>query len=182
MGVTYYGSVTPPASSDAVSVRPMRRSDIPRLAEATRDELSAAQLENRWREQEAGYRELFVAELEGKAVGNVSLHVDSLRPPSTHLFALEVATDMRGRGIGSRLVRFVLDEARRRGSVRVFLEVRADNPARRLYHRLGFRRVGPEFTNGWWRYKDDGSQEHVEERSVRMVRRLPRQGRHRIAA
>jgi hypothetical protein len=54
----------------------------------------------------------------------------------------------------------------------VYLEVRIDNPARRLYHRLGFRRVGEPFINSWWRFEDDGSQLRVEEESVRMVRRV----------
>jgi hypothetical protein len=47
----------------------------------------------------------------------------------------------------------------------VHLEVRVDNPARRLYHRLGFRRSAP-FLNGWWRYEDDGSRVRVEEMSL----------------
>jgi ribosomal protein S18 acetylase RimI-like enzyme len=89
-----------------------------------------------------------------------------------HLFALEVAQAWRNRGVGSEVVRWVVDEARRRGQRRVYLEVRLDNPARRLYHRLGFRRVGEPFINAWWRFQDDGSQERVEEESVRMVRRV----------
>jgi hypothetical protein len=66
----------------------------------------------------------------------------------------------------------VLDEARRRGKRRVFLEVRVDNPARRLYQRLGFRRVGPEFINAWWQFNDDGTQDRIEEPSVRMIKRV----------
>jgi ribosomal protein S18 acetylase RimI-like enzyme len=69
-------------------------------------------------------------------------------------------------------VRWVVDEARRRGQRRVYLEVRSDNPARRLYHRLGFRRVGASFINAWWRFEDDGSQVRVQEDSVRMIRRV----------
>jgi hypothetical protein len=41
-----------------------------------------------------------------------------------------------------------------------------------LDHRIGFRRVGEAFLNGWWRYEDDGSRERVEEMSLRMVKRL----------
>ena len=103
------------------------------------DEISEAQLANRWREQEQGWRELYVAELAGRPVGTVSLRADP--DGSMHLFALEVADEVRSRGIGTRLVEFVVAEARRRGCIRVYLEVRTDNPARRLYHRLGFRRV-----------------------------------------
>lgn len=162
------------APAAALLVRPMSREDIGPLAQATHDELTRAQLENRWREQEMGYRELFVAELEGVPAGTVSLRVVGTARRAMHLFALEVATLLRGRGIGRRLVQFALEEAQRRGCESVFLEVRADNRARRLYHRLGFRRVGPEFVNSWWRYLDDGRQERVEELSVRMVKRLRR--------
>ncbi|TDC70004.1 ribosomal-protein-alanine N-acetyltransferase [Actinomadura sp. GC306] len=54
-----------------------------------------------------------------------------------------VRADRRGGGIGAALLTELLDEAARRGSEAVFLEVRADNPgARRLYERFGFDEVG----------------------------------------
>ncbi len=135
-------------------------------------DVSAQQLENRWREQEVGYRELFVAERDGELVGTVSLGETAGRPRSLHLFALEVAARLRGHGIGAAIIELVLDEARRRGLSRVHLEVRSDNPARRLYHRLGFRRAGGSFINAWWLFGPDGSTERVEENAVRMVRRV----------
>jgi ribosomal-protein-alanine acetyltransferase len=49
----------------------------------------------------------------------------------------------RGAGLGRALVHALIDEARRRGAGRVFLEVRADNPvARGLYVSLGFAEIG----------------------------------------
>jgi ribosomal protein S18 acetylase RimI-like enzyme len=148
----------------------MRIEEITALARVV-DEVSASQVRNRWREQEMGYREMLIAERDGQIVGTVSIgETDEGR--SMHLFALEVATSQRSQGIGGEIVRYVVDEARRRGCKRVYLEVRADNPARRLYHRLGFRRVGSAFTNAWWRFEDDGSQERVEELSYLMARRV----------
>jgi ribosomal protein S18 acetylase RimI-like enzyme len=47
----------------------------------------------------------------------------------------------RGGGIGARLLTALLDAARGTFDA-VSLSVRADNPARRLYERLGFRTVG----------------------------------------
>jgi ribosomal-protein-alanine N-acetyltransferase len=152
-------------------IRPLRESEIPALAAAI-EEMSAAQFENRWREQESGWRELMVAELDGELVGTVSVRQLPVAE-AMHLFALEVAPPWRRRGIGSAIVRHVLDEARRRGLRSVYLEVRVDNPARRLYHRLGFRRVGKPFLNAWWRFDDNGGQKRVEELSFRMVRRVP---------
>ena len=161
----------------AVVLRPLRESEIASLARAL-VETSEAQIENRWREQALGYRELLVAELDpstgsgrsGELVGTVSISESEgpWRQPggqagSVHLFALEVAPALRDRGVGGAIVSGVLEEARRRGRRRVFLEVRVDNPARRLYHRLGFRRVGPAFVNAWWRFLADGTRERAEE-------------------
>ena len=158
-------------SPEDVFVRPVRRDELAALAGAL-VETSAAQLENRWREQELGYRELLVAELSGEYVGTVSIGESESPATSLHLFALEVAPPRRGQGIGGAIVSYVIDEARRRRRLSVYLEVRVDNPARRLYHRLGFRRSGAEFVNTWWRFKADGSRDRVEELSCRMVRRV----------
>jgi ribosomal protein S18 acetylase RimI-like enzyme len=158
-------------ASRRVTLRKLLLAEIAELAEVI-PETSDAQLANRWREQTMGYRELMVAEQDGELVGTVSI-ADASRPMnSLHLFALEVAAAKRNRGIGGEIVRWVVEEARRRGHERVFLEVRIDNPARRLYHRLGFRRIGPSFVNGWYRFNSDGTQDRVEEFSIRMVKRV----------
>jgi ribosomal protein S18 acetylase RimI-like enzyme len=44
----------------------------------------------------------------------------------------------RGRGVGERLMRQALAEARRRGLERVSLSVEPENPALHLYRKLGF--------------------------------------------
>ena len=152
-------------------VRRMQYAEIGELAE-TIPEITDAQLTNRWREQQLGYREFMVAERDGELVGTVSIN-ESFRPrDSLHLFALEVSAQRRNEGIGRDIVSWVIDEARRRGLRRVYLEVRTDNPARRLYHRLGFRRVGPAFTNSWWFFNRDGTQTRIDELSFRMVKRI----------
>src|SRR4051794_31323148 len=147
-------------SGDDVVVRPVRRDELPALAEAL-VETSEAQLNNRWREQELGYRELLVAERNGEYVGTVSIGESESPATSLHLFALEVAPEVRGQGIGGAIVNYVVEEARRRARVAVYLEVRVDNPARRLYHRLGFRRIGADFVNTWWRFRPDGTRDRV---------------------
>jgi [ribosomal protein S18]-alanine N-acetyltransferase len=54
-----------------------------------------------------------------------------------------VRPDRQGAGIGAALLTELVEEAGRRASEAVFLEVRADNDrARRLYERFGFDRVG----------------------------------------
>ncbi len=153
-----------------VLVRPLLRQEIDALARVL-DEAGEAQLRNRWQEQELGYRELLTGELAGDLVATVSIR-HNRDAESMHLFALEVAYERRGEGIGAAMVQYVIDEARRRDCSRVYLEVRTDNAARRLYHRLGFRRVGKAFLNAWWRFNDDGTRDRLEEQSYRMVKRL----------
>jgi ribosomal protein S18 acetylase RimI-like enzyme len=60
-----------------------------------------------------------------------------------HLVAMWVAPTARGRGVGAALTQAVIDWARERGARRVILGVAQDNdPARRLYERLGFALTG----------------------------------------
>jgi ribosomal-protein-alanine acetyltransferase len=56
---------------------------------------------------------------------------------------IAVAPGSRRRGIGSALLRALLDESARRGAEHVLLEVRADNPgAQDLYRSFGFEPIG----------------------------------------
>lgn len=55
---------------------------------------------------------------------------------------IAVAPELRGRGLGRRLMEALRAEARARGVRELFLEVRADNPvARSLYESLGFEAI-----------------------------------------
>jgi ribosomal protein S18 acetylase RimI-like enzyme len=70
-------------------------------------------------------------------------YVDDATPE----LAIAVSPDHRGRGLGSRMLGELLDAAT--GSFHaVSLSVRADNPARRLYERMGFRVVGGDTDAG----------------------------------
>ena len=56
-----------------------------------------------------------------------------------HVNSIAVDPELRGKGLATALMRFVLAEAERRGAHRATLEVRRSNrPARRLYEKLGF--------------------------------------------
>jgi ribosomal protein S18 acetylase RimI-like enzyme len=56
--------------------------------------------------------------------------------------SIVVRADARGRGVATELLTRLLAQARHRGFSAVSLSVEIDNPARRLYERLGFRQTG----------------------------------------
>ena len=58
------------------------------------------------------------------------------------LLLIAVDPRHRGRGVGAALIERVVAEARARGAVRLFLEMREGNPAETLYRRSGFAVVG----------------------------------------
>jgi ribosomal-protein-alanine N-acetyltransferase len=58
------------------------------------------------------------------------------------LLLLAVRPEERGRGLGTALVQLYFAAAARRGVHRIFLEMRANNPAHSLYRRCGFEPIG----------------------------------------
>jgi ribosomal-protein-alanine acetyltransferase len=57
------------------------------------------------------------------------------------LMTIVVAPAAAGRGLGARLLDEALTAAVAAGADQMFLEVRADNPAQRLYERAGFAQI-----------------------------------------
>jgi GNAT superfamily N-acetyltransferase len=78
-----------------------------------------------------------VIEAEGQPVGR--LYVDRRRD-EIRIIDITLLPEHRGRGIGTLLIRGVLNEAATAGK-RVSIHVERNNPARRLYERLGFTPV-----------------------------------------
>jgi RimJ/RimL family protein N-acetyltransferase len=52
-----------------------------------------------------------------------------------------IKSGYRGAGLGTHLIRSVMEEARQ-GGLAVRIHVEYNNPALRLYHRLGFEKIG----------------------------------------
>lgn len=71
--------------------------------------------------------------------------------PETVLMDIALVPAVRGQGIGTRLVRKVLDDALVKGH-RVSLHVEPDNPARKLYERFGFVKIDstPSYDEMMW--------------------------------
>lgn len=64
-------------------------------------------------------------------------------PEEVHLLNITVAPALQARGVGGAMLRWLLDDAARRGADRMLLEVRPSNPiAISLYESRGFRRIG----------------------------------------
>jgi GNAT superfamily N-acetyltransferase len=62
--------------------------------------------------------------------------------------AVAVVDGQRGRGIGSALMLAIHERAREQGVERIALSVDPDNPAKRLYVRLGYGDLQPGDENG----------------------------------
>lgn len=74
------------------------------------------------------------------------------------VYCLAVRPDVRGRGLGARVLSGLLAAGRDRGVTRSWLQVRAENStARRLYERAGFVEVAG------YHYRSAGGQEPVED-------------------
>lgn len=58
------------------------------------------------------------------------------------LLLIAVHPDHRQKGLGRALLRRFCESARERGATQVFLEMRANNPAERLYRDEGFEQIG----------------------------------------
>ncbi len=87
----------------------------------------------------------FVAEIDGKIVGavwvrimNDSGHVDDNTPS----FAISLYKEYRGKGIGTELMKEMLDTLKARGYERASLSVQKGNYAAKMYQKLGFQIIG----------------------------------------
>ena len=78
-----------------------------------------------------------IIEKEGEAIGRFYL---DRRPDELRVIDIALLPEERGAGIGGRLMRDVLDEAALTGKP-VRIHVERNNPAMKLYDRLGFRKV-----------------------------------------
>jgi ribosomal protein S18 acetylase RimI-like enzyme len=85
----------------------------------------------------------FVADLDGRLVGNAGGHASAADPGTTIVFAVYVTPSCRGTGVVDQLIDQVAGWSRAAGRDRLVLEVVAGNArAIRAYERLGFAQTG----------------------------------------
>jgi len=108
------------------------------------DAVQRAFVEHQFSAQDAHYRQhyrgatLDVIEVDGQPAGRLYVH---RAPGDIRIMDIALAPAFRGRGIGSGLLRRLISEAEASGQT-LSIHVEGNNPARRLYERLGFRPVG----------------------------------------
>lgn len=143
-------------AESAVVLRPRRESDadfLRCLYASTRtaemdllpwpDEEKQAFLDQQFEAQTRHYDEHFsdaefsIVEKDGEPIGR--LYLDR-RADEIRIVDIAIVSEHRGHGIGGKLLFDVLDEADRVGKA-VRIHVEHNNPALRLYKRLGFRHV-----------------------------------------
>ncbi len=147
-------------SQPEVGFRPIQQGDKPFLsqlyASTRQDEMAAVPwseeekqrfLDFQFEAQSKFYQEQFpegdfqIILLDGKPAGR--LYIDR-RPDEIRLVDIGLLPRHRRKGLGGRLMKGVLDEGRQAGKP-VRIHVEHNNPAMRLYQRLGFRQID---TNG----------------------------------
>ena len=101
-------------------------------------------LEHQFSAQDHHYRAnypgatLDVIEVDGEPAGRLYVHRGEAE---IRIMDIALAPPFRGRGIGTRLLRGLMEEATASGRS-LSIHVELNNPARRLYERLGFEPAG----------------------------------------
>lgn len=137
-------------SAVAVSLRPATESDRAFLFDLfARTMRSVIQQTWGWDErwQRANFSRRFtgyavsVIEVDGRGIGGLFLEH---RPEDIYIHEIQILPEYQGRGIGTAVIRRVMDEAASRGAAVALSVVPANRRARRLYEHLGFEVVSIE--------------------------------------
>ena len=132
------GTPQEPRPHRDVTVRTIREANVDDVVEMHRlvDEPVGAERVRSWC-RESPYSQRLVAEVDGRAVGKVTL--DTAYPPYSELVNLMVHPNYRRRGVASRLVQGCLEAAENRRCPITLLMTEPENtPAITLYSRNGF--------------------------------------------
>jgi ribosomal-protein-alanine N-acetyltransferase len=123
-----------------IQIRAMTEADLPAVVAVERSAYAFPWSEGIFRDcLRVGYV-CRVVELAGDVIGHGILSVGA---GEAHILNLCVREEFRCRGVGRRLMDYLLERGRVAGMKEAFLEVRPSNTvAIRLYQSMGFRQVG----------------------------------------
>jgi ribosomal protein S18 acetylase RimI-like enzyme len=140
------GSSAETIAEHPVIIRPVRREDLPAISALERGCFSVYNLNKRQLHylQQRQSAVFLVAEVDGKIVGeSIALVRHHKHCVSGRAYSLAIDPAFRGRKIGEKLMREMIEQLRLRNVRRIYLEVEATNVAAiGLYRRLGFSNIG----------------------------------------
>ena len=127
---------------------------------------TAAEKAKRLRLWDQGYREMLPANSNKDLILAFTASLRELRDRilqgMEHFLLENVATypDHRGKGLASQLIEWALPQADQQ-NVPIYLDTANDNPAMRIYKRLGFEEKGSNTIDDLVMYGGEGSHTHV---------------------
>jgi ribosomal protein S18 acetylase RimI-like enzyme len=130
---------------------------INRITELSRKEEKEF-LPKRLAEIEQGETIQIIAEIEGELVGNAEIRRHVGRQSHVGTLGISVKSGFRRKGIGTRLMQELLNQAKTQGLKIIILQVNETNlPAITLYRKLGFKETGriPRAVHWNGKYVDD---------------------------
>ena len=80
-----------------------------------------------------------IADFEGRCAGFL---LTRFAVDEEELLLIAVHPDFRGAGLGRKLIDILKEHALNRGTTKIFLEMRSNNPAEHLYRAMGFEPIG----------------------------------------
>ena len=158
---------------ETIQIRPMEISDLDQVQTIDRLSFSLPWPASAFRHEltENPAAVLYVAE-DCKPNGGcqvVGMIVLWLIIDEAHIATIAIHPDYRREGIGSRLLKFALDDASKRGARQAMLEVRAGNSgAQELYRKFGF-----EVVHRRPRYYKDNHEDALLMNLSRLPERIP---------
>ncbi|MGA5642196.1 GNAT family N-acetyltransferase [Streptomyces cinereoruber] len=165
---------------ERTEIRPCRAEDVPLLDRHLPAPGAPARHADRFARQEAGTGTYLLAWRGGEPVGHGQVRWDGCAAPEVRAAVgdcpefngLDVRADLRGRGIGTALVRAAEELVRARGGTALGLGVAHANPrAAALYARLGYVPV-TAYTDRWSRKDRDGRVHEEADPCAFLVREL----------